>query len=224
MMPLLLMIAAVLPVGEKLTYRVRYGPLTAGTLTLTVAGVEEIEGESCYHLISRLQSNQSYSALFKLDDVIESDARISDLVTLRTEKHIRESHYENDLVADFDYDENLVRYSDTTQMMLWGESRDLLTLWYYFRDLDLAVGAKSSVTSHVDKKNFEVAIHVKRRESVQTRMGVFRCLVIETEAPGRASNGVVYLSDDDRRIPVVIKTRMPFGFITATLSSVHEGG
>jgi hypothetical protein len=219
---LLLAALMALPIGEKLSYRVKYGPLTAGTLTLEIAASEEIAGESCYHLVSHLRSNPAYSKLFSLDDKIESYARFEDLVTLRTVKDIHESNYRRHITADFDYENDIVTYSDTSSMMLPGESRDLLSLWYYFRDVELQPGDEFSVCSHVDKRNYDVAVSVSRRETIRTQLGAFRCLVIEMQSDGPAGNGVVYLSDDDRAVPVIIKTKLPLGYITATLTSVRD--
>jgi hypothetical protein len=219
MIPVLLSLVAALPVGEKLTYRVKYGPLTAGTLTLQVAGVEEVAGESCYHLVSHLRSNPDYAVLFTLDDRVESYARTSDLVTLRTEKQIRESHYEASVTADFDYVGHEVRYSDGTSCRLEDESRDVLSLWYYFRTQDLEPGDEFLVPSHVDKRNHEVEVSVGGESQVRTRLGVFDCLEVEMQSTGAAGNGTILVSDDDDRVPVVIKTKMALGYITATLTS-----
>ena len=46
MWPVVPALVCALPVGERLTYRVKVGPLTAGSLVLEVAGIEEVKGES----------------------------------------------------------------------------------------------------------------------------------------------------------------------------------
>jgi hypothetical protein len=231
----LLALLAAVPVGEKLTYRVTFGPLSAGTLVLQVAGIDEIRGESCYHLVSHLQSNPAYAILFSLDDTIETDARIRDFVTLRTRKHVQESRYENEVAADFDYDRMKVSYSDDTILDLCGESRDLLSLWYYYRSLDLAVGDTFSAYSHVDKRDYSAKVSVTGQGTVRTRAGMFDCLVIETASTliraatssrasgGSVGNGTVYLEQNEPRLPVLIRTRMPFGYVTASLTTIEKG-
>jgi hypothetical protein len=221
MTQLMLALLMTMSVGEKLSYRVKYGPLSAGTLTLEVAGIEEVAGESCYHLVSRLRSNPSYSSLFTLNDRIESYARTSDFVTLRTVKDVHESNYHKEITADFDYASNIVTYSDTTSMVLEGECRDLVSFWYYCRSRALAPGDDFEVLSHVDKRNYVVAVNVTGRETVQTRLGSYPCLVIQMASSGPAGSGVIYLSDDDEGLPVIIKTRLPVGYITATLTGVQ---
>jgi len=211
------------PVGEKLTYKVKYGPLTAGTLALEVAGIEEVAGESCYHLVSYLVSNPSYSSLFFLNDMIESWCRTSDFVTLRTHKAVHEGKYENDVTVDFDYETRRASYSDSTQCHVYDDSRDMLSLWYYFRVVGLTPGDELNTWSHVDKRNYNVSVSVEGEEHVSTRAGEFDCLVITMNSSGPAASGKIFLSNDEQSLPVIIRTRLPLGSITASLVSVEEG-
>ena len=210
------------PVGEKLTYKVKYGPLTAGSLTLEVAGIEEVAGESCYLLVSHLVSNPSYSSLFSLDDLIESWCRTSDFITLRTHKTVHEGRFRDDVTVDFDYEAESALYSDSTRVGLRGESRDMLSMWYYFRDVGLEMGDEFHTWSHVDKKNYNVTVSVDHEDYVETRAGEFDCLIVELSSSGPAASGKVYLSNDDRSLPVVIKTRLPLGYITASLVNIES--
>jgi hypothetical protein len=210
------------PVGERLVYKVKYGPLTAGSLTLEVAGVEEVAGESCYHLVSHLVSNPSYSSLFFLSDMIESWCRTSDFVTLRTHKAVHEGKYRDDVTVDFDYGSNTADYSDSTHCHIHSDSRDMLSLWYYFRTAGLEPGDTLSTWSHVDKKNYSVSVSAGDEEHVSTRAGEFDCLVIDLNSSGPAASGRVYLSDDDESLPVIIRTRLPLGYVTASLSERDE--
>ncbi len=209
-------------VGEKLTYKVKYGPLTAGSLTLEVAGIEDVAGESCYHLVSHLVSNPSYSSLFFLNDMIESWCRTSDFVTLRTHKAVHEGKYQNEVTVDFDYETRMASYSDSTQCHIHDDSRDMLSLWYYFRVVGLARGDELSTWSHVDKRNYDVSVSVEDEEYVSTRAGEFDCLVIAMNSSGPAASGKIFLSNAEQSLPVIIRTRLPLGSITASLVTVEQ--
>jgi hypothetical protein len=222
MVQLILCTLMAFPVGEKLTYKVKYGPLTAGSLTLEVAGIEEVAGESCYHLVSHLVSNPSYSGLFFLDDVIESWCRTSDFVTMRTHKNVHEGKYRDEVTVDFDYGSNTASYSDSTQCHIHDDSRDMLSLWYYFRVVGLEPGDKLNTWSHVDKKNYSVSVSAEDEEHVSIRAGEYDCLVIDLNSSGPAASGKVYLSNDEESLPVIIRTRLPLGSITASLVTVEE--
>jgi len=81
--------------------------------------------------------------------------------------------------------------------------------------------------SHLRRK----AVHGPRarhpRENVQTPAGTFSALLVE---PEMVSGGVereerlhIWYSDDERHLPVRIRTELKFGSVTATLKSVTPG-
>ena len=70
----------------------------------------------------------------------------------------------------------------------------------------------------------EVKVH--KRERVQVPAGTFDCVVVE---PILKSEGVfkskgsilVWLSDDQRRIPVMVKSKVPVGSISISLTDLR---
>jgi hypothetical protein len=75
----------------------------------------------------------------------------------------------------------------------------------------------------VDKKNYDVAMRVTGEEQVETRAGEFDCVVVDLNSSGPAASGKVCLSYDEQSLPVIIKTRLPLGYITASLTAVEMG-
>lgn len=212
--------------GEQLAYAVKYGPLTAGTLTLSVAGTVPLGPDTAYHFVCELKSNPSYRFLFSVDDRLDSFARTRDLVTLRTEKRVHEGAYRQILGADFDYGRGIVSYSDRSQYPLLPDSRDLLTLWYYFRTLPVKVGDDFDVQSHTDKKNYSFTVKVADTERVVSPAGSFRCYVLKPDVRskgifGKGGELIVYLSADAKKLPVVIKSKMFLGYLNAVLCSIR---
>ena len=205
-------------VGEKLTYKVKYGPLTAATLTLEVMGTDKVGGESCYHLVSHLVSNPTYSHLFFFDDIMESWCRTSDFVTLRVHKDSRGAKSHTDVTTDFDYATNTASYSDSTQCHIHPDSRDMLSLWYYFRVVGMEMGDTLNLWSHWDKKNYSVSASADDQQHVSTPAGEFDCLVIDMNSSSPAAVGTVYLSNDEESLPVIIRTRLPLGYVTLSLT------
>ncbi len=213
-------------VGEKLTYTVKYGPINAGTLTLTVAEIIPVQNENAYHFVCELKSNPSYRFLFSVDDRLDSYARERDLVTLRTEKRVSEGNYKQWVRADFDYLRGIVTYSDGSQFPLVADSRDILTLWYYFRALALNVDDRFEVISHTDKKNYDFMVKVTTVARVKTPVGPFDCLVLRPDVRakgifGKGGELIVYLSTDSKKLPVIIKSKMFLGYLNAVLCSTQ---
>jgi hypothetical protein len=95
------------------------------------------------------------------------------------------------------------------------------------RTLDLTPGKTYDFTLISDGKVCSVHATVLRREKVQTHVGKYDTVVVE---PSMASGGVareeklqVWYSDDERHIPVRIRTEVKFGSVTATLRGIQTG-
>src|SRR3990172_8133199 len=59
-------------VGERFIYSIELGPLNAGVSQTEIAGITQIDGHSCYHIVSQTTTNKAFSVLYKVDDYIES--------------------------------------------------------------------------------------------------------------------------------------------------------
>jgi hypothetical protein len=217
---LTLVLFLLLPIGEELHYTVRFGPFRVGTLDLAIQDVTTISQDSCYHFVARLKSNPGWRLLFEINDQLESYARIRDFATLRSSKRVSESGYQNQSQADFNYQSMKIYYSDSTIFDLKPETKDLLSVWYYFRSLSLNLKDTISVQVHVDKKNYDVENIVTGPEMIKTGIGELECIVIRPKTRNKQDIGTVYLSNDSKSIPAMIKKRFSFGFIIAILEKI----
>ena len=77
-------------VGEKLVYSVRYGFIRAGEASLEIAGVEEVGGHPCYHVVSLARSNSFFDRIFRVRDRVESWMDRDFLFSRRFHKSLRE--------------------------------------------------------------------------------------------------------------------------------------
>lgn len=220
MFSLITLLFVILPIGEELHYTVRFGPFSVGTLSLTIDSIVRLEQESCYHFTTRLKSNPNYRFLFRIDYQLESYARITDFATLKSVKRISESNYRNETEANFDYKSRKIYYSDSSVFDLASETKDLLSTWYYFRTLNLKPQDTFQISIHIDKKSYPIKIEVFGPKLVQTGVGKFECLIIVPQTRVKQDVGIIYLSNDEHRIPAMIKKRFSFGSIVAVLTKI----
>jgi hypothetical protein len=213
-----------LPVGENLHYKVRFGPFRVGTLDLSINEISVISQESCYHFTVHLKSNSGWRFLFEIDDQLESYARIHDFATLKSFKRVFESGYQKELEANFDYQTMKIFYSDSSQFDLEPETKDLISTWYYFRSLSLKPNDSLSVQVHNDKINYKVDIEAKGPKMVKTGLGKIECIEINPTTQMKQDIGIVYLSNDSKRIPAIIKRKFSFGHIIAVLEEISYKG
>ncbi len=197
--------------GESLRFSIEYGLIKAGTAWLEVGPMEQYKGRDCYHLISRAESNEFMSKIYRVRDRIDSLVDAEGIFSYRYRKRIREGTYEKDYDILYDPAAGRARYADGTTFDTKPWPKDGLAAFYYVRHLPMEVGTDIELAHHSDKRSNDIVVKVHGRERVEVPAGTFDCLVIEPvmEAGGIfKSSGklLLYVTDDERRIPVLMKS------------------
>ena len=99
---------------------------------------------------------------------------------------------------------------------------DTLSSFFYFRTIPLQVGTSYLIDIYDCKKLLNTKVKILRREIVETPLGRFKTVVIE---PLLKSEGIfsrtgamlIWLTDDERHIPILMKSKVKIGSITTTL-------
>ncbi len=215
-------------VGERLSFEIKYGFISAGTAILGIPGTVTERGYECYRIVSVAESNSFFSVFFTVRDVAESYLDTRELVPRRFEKRLREGDFRaHDLVL-FDHDRHVALYPkrDNRVIPISVGAQDILSSLYYVRMMDLAVGRSVFIDNHADKKNYPLEIKVLRKERIKVPAGRFDCIVVE---PSMRNAGLfshegrltVWLTDDAARIPVLMKSKIFVGSIAAVLTDVE---
>ncbi len=215
--------------GEKITYSLEYGFIRAGTAVLEVRGAAEINGRECYHIVSEERTTPFFSRIFRIDDRYESFVDKEDLSSIRYEKHIRQGSYEADQIVEFDRDSLVARYDDGREVEILPGAKDIIASIYYARTLDLNVEDTVTVNNHTDGKNYCLKIEILRKEEITTPAGKFNCLVLRLNTEGMgafASRGglTIWVTDDIWKIPVLIRSKILVGSLSAVVEDISFGG
>jgi hypothetical protein len=208
-------------VGERLVFAVQYGLVTAGEATLEVRNLATLEKRPSYRIVSDARTNDFFSKFFQVRDRYESYIDTTELYSLRYEKHVREGKFKRDEVVDFDQVRHRAIYKDKV-VPIPPRCQDVLSALYYVRTLPLEVGQSISLANHTDGKNYPLVVKVHARERVKVDAGEFDCLVVEPilRGPGvftQKGRLTVWLTDDDRRLPVLMKSKVVIGHVAAIL-------
>jgi len=214
-----------LRVGERLVFSVRYGPLRAGTATMSVAGIDTVGPDSCYHIVTTAESNDFFSTFFYVRDQVESFISTKDLRPRRFAKHLLEGEYRCDQVTVFDQRNNLAIYGNGKVVEMLPGTHDVLSAFYDVRCRKLEVGDEIYLECHADRKNYPLKTRVLRRETVEVPAGKFDCLVVEPmlRTPGLFKNEgsvTIWLTDDERKVPVKMSSNLPVGAISVLLTEM----
>lgn len=207
--------------GEYLKFDIDYGFVTAGWATMEVVSIVEYKGRPCYRFETKAGTNPTFSLIYKVDDRALSLMDTEFNRSLRHEKHLSEGSYRASRWFIFDQEKNRVS-SSNYNIETYPNALDILSAFYYTRMLELTVGDTFWLPNHTDGKNYPLRVAVHNKERVKVPAGEFDCIVIEPilSAPGifeHKGNVYIWLTDDERRIPVLMKTKIIIGSIDARL-------
>ncbi len=214
-------------VGERLEFDINYGFINAGTASMEVLRLIDYEGRPCYQVVTRANSNSFFSTFYPVDDRVESIIDAVGLFSWRFEKNLREGSYRSDRMYTFNQREHYTVYKgDTIPVEPWVQ--DAISALYYVRTQDLKVGSSIFVDNFTDGDKYELEVKVLGRENITVEAGNFDCIVVE---PLTRSVGVfrhegrlkVWLTDDRLKMPVLMKSKILVGSISAELTNYRLG-
>ncbi|MCE5248783.1 DUF3108 domain-containing protein [bacterium] len=217
-------------VGEQLTFELTYSFYTAGVATMSVTGIERVNGGMCYHIKTTANSNDFISSFYKVRDTVDSYIDTLGIFSRRIEKRLREGRYKSDRFVDFHHD-RLIALSTQKKYAVTEippHIQDILSALYYLRTFDLEVGKSEEVLVYADGQVYPLKVNVYKREKITVPAGTFNCLKIE---PILQSEGIfrqkgkiiVWLSDDIYKIPVKMSSKVIIGSIASQLISYKTG-
>ncbi|PIQ10095.1 MAG: hypothetical protein COW71_03885 [Ignavibacteriales bacterium CG18_big_fil_WC_8_21_14_2_50_31_20] len=215
-------------VGEKLTFNVKYGFITAGVAIMEIPKIKRIAGRDVYHVTFSVNSIPSFDPFYKVRDRYETYLDVEALFPWRFEQHVREGGFSMDFAAFFDHRKGVAKTSKGTYEIP-PNVNDIVSAFYYARTLDysnLKVGDKFELYNFYKKKVHPLDVVYKGKETIEVEAGTFNCIMVE---PIIAEGGLfktegqitIWLTDDELKIPVKVKTKIIIGSIDAELSKIE---
>ena len=222
--------------GEKLTFSLGWGFITAGSATLEVRPT--LDGKT--EFLTFATGNKTINKIYPVNDTIYTRVRNKGLMTEVFRKRLHEGTYHNTSVIRFDRKGEKAWLSDTvftdmktrnvkrsadTSVAIQGMEHSIMSACYLVRTLPLTVGETSRFSAVSGKKRYELKVVVHGREKIKSVLGEVPCIKVEPVLDGDGifvSKGriFIWLTDDDRRIPVLMECEIALGSIKAKLLDV----
>ncbi|MDH3251659.1 MAG: DUF3108 domain-containing protein [Ignavibacteria bacterium] len=211
-------------VGERLVFDVNYGFITAGEAVMSVVRLDSVAGRQCYRVEFTVNSLPSFDWIYTVRDRYLTFIDTETIAPWRFEQHIREGSYRRDFVAEFDQ-YRLVARTTEGDHDIPEYVHDIMSAFYYARTLDFSgynVGDGPLLYNFFRKKSHELKIRFLGRQELEIEAGTFKTIVLEPivkegglfKSEGRI---VIWLTDDDRKIPVRVNTKVLVGSIDTEL-------
>jgi hypothetical protein len=210
--------------GETCTFSIGYGIVTAGEATISVEDIRDYYGSSVYHLRTRARSNRFFDPFFKVRDQADSYLDVDSLYSRYYFKQMREGDYRREVEIHFDHEAGIAYFPSGKETEIPPDVQDVLSAFFRVRTLKLTDGEEIKMPTHGDRRLYDLVVKVHGRERLDTILGDVTCIKVQ---PVLAEEGLfknegdlfVWLTDDDRRIPVRMKANVPVGAIEAKLTS-----
>ena len=220
--------------GEILTYDISWSNIvTAGTAIMTIKEGTLPDGEQVLRLIVTTHSVGLVDKFYRVNDRLESvfDPRIMQSVKFSLNQSHGKKKKRRELVFDHVNKTVISTLNDDPPetITIPDEVQDALSSLYYLRTKeDLQVGKVTTIEVHDSGKNWSVEVLVLGREKVRTPAGQFATIKVRTFPTYEGvfmNNGeiFVWLTDDSRRVPVLMKSTISIGSIVTTLTKRELG-
>lgn len=215
--------------GEKLTFDVNYGFVTAGIAVMEVPKIKKISGRNAYHVTFEVNSVPSFDMFYKVRDRYETYIDVEGLFPWRFEQHIREGGYTRDFSAFFDQRKGKAKTTEGEyEIPLY--VNDIVSAFYYARTLDysnMKVNDLIHLQNFYKDKVYNLDVKFLGKEVVEVPAGKFECIIVEplVKEGGlfkHEGNIIVWLTNDELKIPVKVRTKVVIGYVEAKLTN-YEG-
>ncbi len=211
-------------VGERLVFDVNYGFITAGEAIMAVAGYDSIAGRRCYRIEFSVNSLPSFSWIYRVEDRYLTFIDAEAIVPWRFEQHIREGNYRRDFVAEFNQYQHIAKTTEG-EYQIPPYVHDIMSAFYYARTMDYSQSKPGDVYTLYNfykDKSHELGVKFLGRQELEVEAGTFQTIVVEPlvkegglfKSEGRI---VIWLSDDELKIPVRVNTKVIIGSIDTEL-------
>ena len=210
--------------GERMEYDVKFGALRVGSAHMEVVGLDNLRGRPAWHTAFWVQGG---NFLYRVNDVYESWMDAETLSSLRFVQELEEGGKEVERRFEI-YPERAI-FVQTNKKPPKEEKSvtqplDDGSFLYFIRTLPLVVGQTYSFDRYFRPDRNPVRITILRKEKVTVPAGTFDAIVVQPIIKTKgifSENGhaEIWLSDDDKRIMLQLKSKLSFGSLNLYLKS-----
>ncbi len=220
--------------GETLTYDISWSNIvTAGTAVMEVKRETIPDGREVLVFDVTGHSAGIVDKIIKVQDTVKS---VFDPLSMQSLSYsLRESYGKKkrrrELVFDHIHNTVVSKLNDdpSETFAVPEQILDVLSTLYYIRmQEDFIVGKPLTIDVHDSGKNWSVEVQTLGREKVSTRAGEFSTIEVRIYPRYQGvflnkGEAFIWLTDDRRKIPVKMKSKLKVGSFVFTLTGMKAG-
>jgi hypothetical protein len=215
--------------GERLEYEMKWGFFPVGSAVMEVFAQNQSQEKSPIVVRFQVRTNSFADNFYKVRTSITSILDPGFSRTLEYRKSQHEGKTKREIEVLYDYEKGEVSYTENQSEPrvtdIPGYVFDPLSIAYFFRLNPLTPGAKTVLPTCDGKRFQEVVVTAGQREKIS--LPNEKVFAIETNPSLKNLGGVfnkspkgmlkVWYTDDQRRVPVRVSSKVVVGSFTASL-------
>jgi hypothetical protein len=213
-------------VGERFQYSAKLGIVRLGTAWMTVTGIDTVRGHESFVFEFGLNASAPF---YKSTNVLQSWTGTGDLISRRFRQDLVENGKERKRSFEIFPDSQLyVQEERPGSKPSVSDPLDDAAFFYFLRTLDLQVGKTYRYERYFKKELNPVVIKVVKRETMELPGDrKVPCVVLNPVVGDEGlfaprSQAMLWITDDEERIPVQIRAKLPFGTVTLRLEKITQ--
>jgi len=212
--------------GERLIYDVSWADfIVAAELTIQTDDRRTFDGIDAFHVTTQARTVGLVSGLaLKVNDVYDSFINAATLQPFRAEKHSRHGKKQTQSSVTIDQEHRTARVAEGRTLEIPADTYDLAGFIFAIRGMDLTTGKAHTLTLIEDGKLYAIKVQPETREKITTHAGTYDTVKIATSMTrGRENDKLynlrIYITNDSRRLPVLITAEPSWGAVRVELTS-----
>ncbi len=216
-------------VGERMEFAVGWEFINAGTAVMQVSSPKS----NAYRIHTLARTNAFFDLFKKVRDEITADGICNNgrLQSTLFELRQLEVKYRANKKTEFFWPEGKVHYTQNNRTDIYDvkpNEVDIMDAFFAIRSMQLKPGDVINIPVFDSRKNYDVVVHVLKKERLRAPWRKWvECLVVE---PKLKTEGIfssrgqikVWLTNDDRHIPLKMTAKIRFGRIVARLTGYRK--
>ncbi|RZK23261.1 MAG: DUF3108 domain-containing protein [Flavobacterium sp.] len=216
--------------GEELTYKLKYGFITAAEATIKVEASDmKFDGKPTYKLVVDARTSGTFDVFYKIRDHYDSYIDKTELTPYFYQEDVREAKYRRQDKARFHQDAKKVVANTGTYNTPTTQTFDLVSAYYFARSLDISkikINDTFKLNYFLGDEISALEIQYVGKETIKTKLGNISCLKFSPSIkPGRIfkkdSKLYLWITDDGNRVPVKAQVEILVGSVTLEIKSAE---
>jgi hypothetical protein len=209
--------------GERLKFNINYGIVTAGEAIMKISDTI-MHDRRCFKIDFSLHSKPFFDIFYRVADHYFTVMDSEGIFPWHFEQHIREGGYSRDFTAEFDQLRHVAITSEGNHKIP-PYVHDIMSAFYFARTVDYSnfkPGQRIHLQNFYKDSTYQLDVRYRGKQTIEVEAGTFNCIIVEPLVKEGGlfkgeGNIFVWLTDDDRKLPIRVNSKIPIGSIDSEL-------